>query len=200
LAWQYRPNDYNLNPMVAALLVKTGNPAGYQHFCQTIPATSSNTLNYFLADAVAKLCVFGPSAGVNLEEVSRLEDWALAHAAGDNGAMPYLQDCKALCEFRMGNFAEVVEWAEKPLKASAIYAHPHSYAILAMANWKLGKKVDARAMLDKGNALAPAIMPEKVARENGSDWLAWLYACVQLDEAAALIDTESTARSNVAKP
>jgi len=55
-------------------------------------------------------------------------------------------------------------------------------------------------MLDKGNALAPAIMPEKVVRENGSDWLAWLYARVQLDEAAALIETESTARSNVAKP
>ena len=200
LAWQYRPNDNNLYPMVAALLVKTGNSAGYQHFCQTILATSSNTLNYFIADAVAKSCVFGPSAGVNLEEVSRLEDWALAHAAGDNGAMPYLQDCKALCEYRLGHFAGAVEWAEKPTKSLTVLVQPHSYATLAMAKWRLGRKTEAAAMLAKGKAMAPDIMPESIVRENGTDWLAWLYARVQLDEAAALIETESTAGSNVAKP
>ena len=197
LAYKYCPSEAGLYPELAALLVKTGNSAEYQQLCKTLITTCSNRLNFFVDDAVAKSCLFGTFAGVDLDAVNRLEDEALVRGAGDTGALPYLQDCKALCEYRMGNFAEAVEWAEKPLKAPAIYVHPHSYATLAMADWKLGRKAEARAMLDKGNALAPALMPEKVVRENGSDWLAWLYARVQLDEAAALIEPESTARSNV---
>lgn len=199
-AYKYCPSDAGLYPELAALLVKTGNSAKYQLLCKTLITTGSNTVNFFVPDAIAKSCLFGPSAGVDLDAVNRLEDEALARGIGDTGALPYLQDCKALCEYRMGNFAEAVEWAEKPLKAPVIYVHPHSYATLAMADWQLGRKTEARAMLDKGNALAPAIMPEEVVRENGSDWLAWLYARVQLDEAAALIKKESMADSNVAKP
>jgi len=55
-------------------------------------------------------------------------------------------------------------------------------------------------MLAKGEAMAPGIMPDTTVRENGTDWLAWLYARVQLDEAAALIETGLTAYGNVAKP
>lgn len=163
--------------MVAALLVKTGNSAGYQHSSQTILATSPSTLNYFLADTVAKSCVFGPSAGANLEEVSRLENWALAHAAGDNGAMPYLHDCKALCEYRLGHFAEAVEWAEKPTESLTVLVQPHSYATLAMAKWRLGKKAEAVAMLAKREAMAPGIMPEStVGKTELNGWLGCMLA------------------------
>ena len=100
-----------------------------------------------------------------------------------------------------GHFAEAVEWAEKPTQSLTVLVQPHSYATLAMAKWRLGKKAEAVAMLAKGEAMAPGIMPESTVGENGTEWLAWLYARIQLDEAAALlIETGSTADGNVARP
>jgi hypothetical protein len=56
-----------------------------------------------------------------------------------------------------------------------------------MAYWKLEKKEEARTMLAKGESLAPREMPARVAEDSGDAWLAWLFARIQLDEAAALI-------------
>ena len=200
LAHHYQPGDNDLYPMVAALLLKTGRLAEYRRLCAELLATGSNTVNYFVADAVAKSCLFSPSAGVDLEEVSRLEDLALARGAGDSGALPYLQDCKALCLYRQGHFAEAAEWAQKPLGVPGLAVQPHSYATLAMADWRLGKKDQARSMLAKGNDLAPDVMPMKAVRDTDNEWLAWLYARIQLDEAAALIQPVSPAVNKITKP
>jgi hypothetical protein len=69
----------------------------------------------------------------------------------------------------------------------------HSYAILAMADWKLGKTNEARAMLAEGNKLDPNIMPATIADDPTDRWRNWLYARTQLDEAAALIQPGSKA-------
>ena len=67
----------------------------------------------------------------------------------------------------------------------------HSYAILAMADWQLGKTNEARAMLAEGNKLDPNIMPATIADDPTDRWQNWLYARTQLDEAAALIQPGS---------
>jgi len=104
---------------------------------------------------------------VDLQVVGLLADIAVTRGIGDPGAMPFYQDCKALAEYRRGHYAEAVEWAQKPLKIPRIYVHGHAYAVLAMAYWQLGLKDEARAVLCKGNASAPAHYAAEYRRGSG---------------------------------
>ena len=108
---------------------------------------------------------------------------------GDQNALPFFQVCKALSEYRQGHYADAVEWAQKPLGVSRNSAHGPAYAVLAMAYWRLEKKDEARAMLAKGETLAPLTLPVIIAEDPGNRWLAWLYARIQLDEATALVES-----------
>jgi serine/threonine protein kinase/Tfp pilus assembly protein PilF len=179
-------------PVLAALLVKTQNRPAYEQFRRRLLTTFTNIDNLYLADQVAKSCLFLPPADADLPALSRMTDLPVMLGTGDKNAMPYFQDNKALCDYRQGHFADAAEWAQKPLKIPGIYVHGHSYAILAMADWQLGKKDEARAALAQGNTLDPGVMPASIAEDPSNAWVAWLFARVQLDEAAALIQPGST--------
>jgi hypothetical protein len=56
-----------------------------------------------------------------------------------------------------------------------------------MAQWQLGEKENARAMLAEGDSLAPRISAAKDSVDLGDSWVAWLMARISLDEAATLI-------------
>jgi tetratricopeptide (TPR) repeat protein len=188
LACEHEPSNQWRFPIFAALLVQTHNQPAYEQFCKRLLATYAGTTNIYVADQVAKSCLFLPSSEVDLNRVSRLADITVTNGVADQGATPYFQDCKALCEYRQGNYAEALEWAEKPLKISGLHVYGHAYAVMAMAYWRLGEKEDARAMLAKGDALAPATMPADIAEDPSKAWQGWLYARIQLDEATALIE------------
>ena len=200
LAVEYQPLGSDRYCMLAALLVKSHNESAYDHFRQQLLATCANTTNIFVADQVAKASLFLPASDSDLKIINSLSDMTVTLGASDKDALPYFQVCKALSEYRQGHFAESAEWAKKPLGISAISAHGPAYAVLAMADWQLGKKEEARAMLDKGNSWAPNPMPERIAQDAGDAWIAWLYARVPLDEASALIQTGSANDGNVNKP
>jgi serine/threonine protein kinase/Tfp pilus assembly protein PilF len=199
LAFEHQP----LNPryaVVAALLVRSHNRPGYEQFCKRLLTLFADTTDVYIADQVAKSCLFLATAEVDLQAVSLLADIAVTRGMGDPGAMPFYQDCKALSEYRRGHFAEAVEWARKPLKIPGIYVHGHAHAVLAMAYWQLGEKDKARAMLAEGDTLAPPTMPRSIAEDPANAWLAWLYARIQLDEATALIQPGSTAEKQPNRP
>jgi hypothetical protein len=61
-----------------------------------------------------------------------------------------------------------------------------------MADWQLGQKDEARSMLAKGEELEPAILPASIAGDPSDLWQHWVYARIQLEEAAALIQPAST--------
>ena len=186
--------------MLAALLVKTDNRPAYEQLCKRLLTTYANTTNIYVADQVAMACLFLPASEADLKVVGHLADASVTRGIGDPGAMPFFQDCKALSEYRQGHYAEAVEWAQKPLKIPGNYVHGHAYAVLALAYWRLEKKDEARAMLAKGDTLAPRIMPVSIAEDPGNAWLAWLYARIQLDEATALIRPGSTTDNTSNQP
>jgi len=200
LAFEHQPYNRDRYPVLAALLAKTHDRPAYEKLCKRLLATYSSTTNIFVADQVAKSCLFLPYLDADLPAISHLTDITVTLGVGDAGAMPYFQDCKALCKYRQGHYAEAVEWAQKPLKIPGIYVHGHSYAVLAMAYWRLGEKENARAVLAKGDTLEPGIMPASIAEDPGSAWLAWLFARIQLDEATALIQPSSMPENNSNKP
>ena len=188
-AFEHRPLIAGRYSMVAALLLKTHNRTSYDQFCKRIFAMNSTSTNVYVADAVAKSCLFAPSSEVDLKAIDRLATTAVTLGVADGVAqyMPFFQVCKALSEYRLGHFAEAAQWAQKSVD-SPVFASWHACGILAMADWQLGKKDEARAMLARGEKLAPRIMPESIARNPANDWLAWLFARIQLDEATALIN------------
>jgi len=187
LAFEHKPSDSGLYAMVAALYLKAGQRAAYEHLCDVLLKRFAETTNIFIADQVAKSCLFVPRVDLDLHAVARLADLAVSNGTADRVAMPFFEDCKAISEYRQGHYSEAVEWAKKPLEIPGNYVHGHVYAVLAMAYWQLGDRQEAQAMLAKGEILAPPVMPASIAEDPSNAWLAWLFARIQLDEATALL-------------
>jgi tetratricopeptide (TPR) repeat protein len=182
--------------MVAALLVKSGDISSYELLRQRLIADDAGATNALVADQVAKACLFLPPSESDLKIAVHLADVAVAQGANDEGAMPFFEVGKALAEYRAGEFNGAVGWAQRAAQSARIDAHGHAYAVLALAYWRLGEKQKARDMLAKGEALAPSVMPPKVAEDPGEAWLAWLYPRVTLDEAVALIQPAATGNND----
>ena len=194
LAFQAQPYTGSY-AQVGALIAKSQNHAAYEEFCQKILSIHGSTTNYLTADDVAKACLFLPDEKVDLKAVSRMADETVVLGANDNAAMPFLETCKALSEYRRGNYSEAADWARKSLDGPRIESHAYACAVLAMADWKLGKEKEAHAMLSAGEALTPQSMPQSAIDDPGNSWLFWLFARIQMDEAEQLIQSNSTATS-----
>ena len=183
----YQPMGSFRYTMVAALYLKTGNRAAYEEFCKKLFLQFRDTGDIFVADQVAKACLFLPASEVDLNAVGRLADMAVARGANDEGARPFFETCKGLSEYRLGHFADAVAWAKKSIDSPRKDAHPHAYGVLALAEWRLGNQEEARAALAAGEKLAPREMPATIAKDPETAWLVWLFSRIQLDEAEALI-------------
>ena len=197
---EYQPTDQFRYHTLAALLAITRNRPVYETFCRKILATFTNTSDPYIDERTAKDCLFLPDSGVDLEFMDQLADKSVSLGSGYPDALPYFQVAKAMSAYRLGRFAEAIEWAEKTLKSPIIYANAHAYAFLAMAHWQLGQKDAARVMLAKGNLLTPKISPTHEAVDLGDPWVAWLEARISLDEATALIQPASKTDSNSQEP
>jgi len=191
LALRHQPENPDRYIMLAALLAKMGDRAPYNEVCRKFFTAFRDTTNIFIADELAKSCLLLPDSGVDLKTVETLANNAVDLGVGDEGARPFFQLSKALSEYRQRHFAEAVEWAQKALASARLDAHGPACAILAMAKWQLGEKQDARAVLGKGNEIAPPVMPARDAIDPGQAWLAWVFSRVSLDEAAALFESDS---------
>src|SRR5258705_3715679 len=95
--------------------------------------------NPYVDERIAKDCLFLPDSGVDLEFVDKLADKAVS-LGGGYPDVPYFQAAKAMSAYRLGRFAEAIEWGEKTIKSSIIYPNAHACAILTMAHSELGEK------------------------------------------------------------
>jgi tetratricopeptide (TPR) repeat protein len=197
---QYQPAEQFHYHVLAALLARTLNRPAYEILCRKVLATFTDTRDPYIDERIAKDCLFLPDSGVNLNLVDEFAEKSVSLGGSHPDAMPWFQVAKAMSEFRLGHFAESIEWAEKTLKGSIIYPNAHAYSILAMAHWKLGQKDVARLMLEKGDSLTPNILPSHGAVDIGESWVAWLQARISLDEATALIQPASKTESSSQKP
>ncbi len=119
--------------------------------------------------------------------MQQLATKAVTLGKADSG-IGYFKACKALSEYREGGFAKAVEWAEQVRTSSEASASAEACAVLAMAQWRLGLKDEARDTLTQGNRLAPE-MPSTQTPDLGDKWLDWLIARILLVEATDLVGT-----------
>ena len=194
LCLKYQPNDHYRYHTLAGLLVITHNRPEYEKLCQKILPMFADTSNPYIAERVADDCLLLPDSGADLQAVDKLADIAVAYT-NDANAIPYFQACKALSAYRRGQFSEAVVWAEKSLKTDQAFAQAKGYAILAMAQWQLGQKEKASAMVADGDALAPRISSAQDTVDLGDSWVAWLLARISLDEAGQLIQPDTAVQT-----
>lgn len=190
LVLKYQPNNHYRYHTLAGLMAITHHRAEYEKICQQILTLFADTTNSYIAERVADDCLLLPDLSVDLQVVNRLATEAVT-IGNDASALGYFQACKALSEYRQGHFSEAASWAEKSLKTGQPYARAKGYAVLAMAQWQLGQKENARARLAQGDALAPPISPAEDTVDLGDSWVAWIFARVSLEEASALIHSQS---------
>jgi serine/threonine protein kinase len=200
LASELQPLRADRYSMLAALLIQSDNRPAYERLRTKLLGMFGGTSNALTADQVAKACLFLPPLGSDLPLIAHLADIPVTLGSGDSGALPYFQVCQALSEYRQGHFAEAADWAQRPLKTTALYAHGQAYAVLAMADWRLGRKDAARQMLGLGNTVAARIHPIRYDEDSEYAWAAWLFARISLDEATALIHTGSQANGHTNNP
>jgi tetratricopeptide (TPR) repeat protein len=187
---KYQPNDHYRYFTLAGLLAMTHNRPEYEKLCQKILPLFADTSNPYIAVRMADGCLLLPDSGVDLQVVDRLATRAVTNG-NDAWAVGYFQGCKALSEYRQGQFSEAVVWAEKTLKSDQALARAKGCAVLAMAQWQLGQKEKARAMLASGDSLAPRISSTQGTVDLGDSWAAWLFARILLDEAGQLIQPDA---------
>jgi len=190
--FEYRPSDHTRYPGLAALLIKAQNRPAYEKLRTKLLRGWSETNTCYVADQVAKASLFLPYSEADSKLIRHLADLPVTTGTNNSGALPYFQALKALSEYRQSHYSIAVEWCQKALDWPHNAVHGYASAILAMADWKMEKKEEARAMLAKGDLLAPREMPASVAEDLGDSWLAWLYARIHLDEARALIEPASS--------
>jgi tetratricopeptide (TPR) repeat protein len=191
LAFQLKPYAGHYT-VIGALIAKSRNHTAYEQYCQKLLSLYGTTTNYMTADDVARACLFLPDEKLDLTAISRLADETVVLGASDEAAMPFLEICKALSEYRLGNYNEAADWAQKSLDSPRVEAHVFACAVLAIADWKLGKENDAHAMLAAGEILTPRSMPKSAIDDPGNLWLFWLYSRIQMDEAEMLIQGGAT--------
>ena len=187
---QIQPDEHFNYHKLAALLVLDGKYVEYQKLCQTIMSKYSETGDAYVAERMAQDCLLLPDSGVSMEKLGAMADFAV-RPEQDGISLPFSEVCKALECYRLKHFAEASSWANKATHGDLIQAQAKAFAILALVNASQGRLDKAKEMLDKGNALAPPLTKSENADQPGESWLGWAFARVSLDEANALIGSQS---------
>jgi hypothetical protein len=150
---------------------------------------------------MAKDCLILPSSGADWEAVSKLAETAVT-AGKNQSEFPYFQCTKALAEYRTGHFAEAVGWAQKSIDNPSYPADANrfvdAYIVLAMAQYQMTQKNEARMTLAKGMGKADELTKLE-SGDIGTGWRDWIIAHALMKEANALIQGETAGPTNQPK-
>jgi hypothetical protein len=149
-----------------------------------------------VAERTTKTCLLVPDAVADLAPVLRLADRAVT-GTEKSGNYHFFLLCKGLAEYRAGRNAEAVNWAERSSPdAGGGSFDATAFAVLAMAQHRLGRREQSSAALDKAEALVAKKMADPGSgRPFGSDWDDWLRCRILLDEARKLMKKDSGAKN-----
>jgi eukaryotic-like serine/threonine-protein kinase len=177
----------------APLYLRAGDVAGYRRACRAMLERFQNTQTPEVADRTAKTCLLLPDAVPDFDRVQKLAD----RAVSGTEKHPYYHwfvFAKGLAEYRAGRFAEAVKWLNRfGPNADGGHSDASAFAVLAMAQDRLGQKQPAHAALHSAQTIFAAKRPDPGAgRPFDSGWYEWLHCEVFLREAEGLLKPERT--------
>jgi serine/threonine protein kinase len=183
-----QPENSSRYHLLAPLLVATTNLSAYQNLCQKILEQFSNTTNVAVADQMAKDCLILESSGADLKTVAAMSGLAVTNGKA-YGAYHFFQCCEGLAQYRLGNYQEAAKWAQAAAKTAFPHSQAEAYAVLAMAQYKLGNENLARQTLTSCNNVVESGLA-KPGEWLGPDWKDWIIAHALQSEAKQTLDGE----------
>ena len=189
MAFKQGPHELLFHALAPLLVAERDLPA-YQQLCREMVAYSGQTTNAMIADRVAKDCLILPSSGVDLATIAALAETAVTVGKGQAPFTFYLCT-KALADYRQGKLQEAVVQTGEVLKDPFSYTQAEGLAVLAMAQFRLGKIEEARGALAKSETIVRERLPPADSHDLGGDWIDWIIAHALLDEARSLIEGPS---------
>jgi tetratricopeptide (TPR) repeat protein len=191
-----QPTNHFFYHTLAPLLAAERDFEAYRKCCLSMADHFGGTADPYVADRMAKDSLIFPLPGMDLTPVGELAETAVTK--GKNlYAFPFFCCSQALAEYRMTHYAGAIEWATKSLKSSYEYVDSEAYALLAMANFQLKHFDDARSYLALDAALVDHKMPSLSSGDLGNDWRDWIVSHALLEEARALILTDSAGNGQI---
>jgi hypothetical protein len=127
----------------------------------------------------------------DFDRVRKLADRAVT-GTEKHGSYRWFVFAKGLAEYRAGRPAEAVKWLKRfEPHADGANIDASAFAVLAMAQQRMGQKEQARAALHSAQAIFAAKMPDPSAGRPFGDWLNWLHSQILLREAEGLLTDKS---------
>jgi serine/threonine protein kinase/predicted Zn-dependent protease len=183
---------------IAALRLQTGDLKGYRRACREMLERFGNTDNPAVAEQTAKTCSLIPDAVSQFEPVLKLADRAVKVRQPDR----WIVLTKALAEYRAGHHDAAIDWLNRVSpKADGVHLDATAFAVLALAQHRLGRTPEARAALASARAILAHKMPDPAkGRWFGGDWHDWLRAEIFAREAEAVLKGNAPAPKALPAP
>jgi tetratricopeptide (TPR) repeat protein len=142
------------------------------------------------------LRLLSPLDRADTEKTAQLADQVLAQAT-EPKKLAQAQLVKGLAEYRLGHFAQAIEWLEKvaalPTAGSRVAALPHASAdaMIACAQQQLNQTDKARDFLNEAKVSLSAGHPDSL-NDLGANWQDAVITQVLVREASQLVGGTAT--------
>jgi tetratricopeptide (TPR) repeat protein len=196
------PNDDWYWYPTAALRLQIGDTEGYRRICRDVLARFGNRAQ--LAERISKTCLLIPDAVSDLGDVFKLADRAVTGTEQHRYYRWYVQ-AKGLAEYRARRDAGAVAWLTRfSPQADGVHFDAAAFAILAMAQHRLGRSEAARDALGHARAILTKKTPDPGASRpftaafpiSAGDAHDWLHAAILFREAEAVVGADRTTNQN----
>jgi tetratricopeptide (TPR) repeat protein len=186
-----QPDDHWPVYCLLTLLAQTNQADEYRRVAEAMATRFHDPLpaNYEILERVAKASLFWADSGADWKKIAPLADRALEKSvATKHWVVSWAQIAKAMAEYRLGNYEQALEWADKglgPPDAPPVYtiAVPGNF-VKAVAHAQLGQLEEAQAALAKAKKVQ-ADVPTPLQEWTG--WNDWYMCAIMLREADALL-------------
>jgi serine/threonine protein kinase/tetratricopeptide (TPR) repeat protein len=186
-------------------LLEAGDHAGYRRFRDQGVARFSHVVSPF-SDRIVKINLLGPIDAAALAALAPMaadttRAYEDAAKAGDVFQAAWRAMALALLEYRKGNHAEAIEWAQRSMAASDQNASRTiaSGAIMAMAHMNTGESELARADLLAARELMEMRLRNGLDRGRGTPvqgfWFDYAFARILLREATGVVQLDEVVKS-----
>ena len=182
------PANGDAGHALAALLVHTGDLAGYRNHCALLSQRFGDTEDPLRLQAVIRDCLLISNSGSNTVQFARIAANLLT-THRDHWASNSFQLAAGLAQFRAEQFAEAGQSLERAAREEKLPAQKAQVLlILAMNQHRLHEIPTAKATLARAIDLMEAKLPKVEDGLLGLDWVEWIQAHVLLREARLMIE------------
>jgi tetratricopeptide (TPR) repeat protein len=197
---EFEPDNTDYYFDLAPLLLADGDEPEYRKLCQSMLLRFGSATDGVAADYVAKTCCLLQPPEADLPRLDTLAAVDVSEMRRGDPAADWALLTECLVEYRLGRYANAVEWAGKTLSKSEDDSRWLSaYLVLAMAHYRLGQMADARAALAKGLELARATLPDLKSDDLERYWPNTLHSYILMREAKQLIEGQSVSAKDGGK-